>query len=150
MTRVATPQAIEESVAEVLDRMFFAESVPDVAVDCGKPDSISMSVEFRGAALGRITVTVSAESAQRLAADFLGIEEAASADGDTVTAVIGELTNMVCGAVLSRKSSGPFTLGTPPRNGCGEGEKGICRSFDLGDGGLRVCLEYSGSGEAEE
>jgi CheY-specific phosphatase CheX len=125
--------------------MFFAEVMSEEEGSQGSAEDasecVSMSVGFRGELSGCATVTVSAESARRLAADFLALEDQPPAR-EAVAAVIGELTNMICGAVLSRVSSaGSFNLAPPePLSIREEAEGSICRLFSLGDGTLRVCL----------
>jgi CheY-specific phosphatase CheX len=149
MMETPTLHAIEESVAEVLERMFFSEPFPDGDGAAPGPDAVSASLRFDGGEeSGRLTVAVSPGSALRLASDFLGGDQTDAMSVESAGAVVCEMANMICGAVLSRISAaGSFDLSSPaiqpPPYGA-SGSAALCRSFQLEDGSLQVSMEWTG------
>jgi hypothetical protein len=93
------------ALQDVLATMFFAEAEP---VECRHPEGdasepgwMTARVCFSGVPAGEFHLLLPPEVAVVFAAGFLGI------DNDEVTTeaasqVIGELANMICGAILSR------------------------------------------------
>jgi CheY-specific phosphatase CheX len=107
-------QALRHSVDEVLEKMFFAETLgeaPDASPEAA--DDIAVELAFEGEAPGVMYLRLTATAAREIAADFLGIE-AAEISGTRVSEVVRELANMICGSVLSRvESAVVFRLGVP-------------------------------------
>jgi CheY-specific phosphatase CheX len=109
-------QALRESVDEVLEKMFFAETLGE----CSAGDSadstgaeIAAGLTFAGKSSGSLLLRVSAAAARQIAADFLGLDESELSDLKT-SEVLRELANMICGSVLSRlESAATFHLGAP-------------------------------------
>ena len=107
-------QLLSESAIEVLESMFFTSVLE--AIDPGGHSAegwVSAQLSFRGTPPGRFGIRTSPEAARKLAASFLGQEE------DSVTEtqsgdVICELSNMLCGSVLSRlEKDSLFELSQP-------------------------------------
>ena len=68
-------------------------------------------VDYTGVGEGSVTIGCDAAGARSLAANFLGQD---SPDDSQVTAFLGELANMVCGAVVSTfDGEGNYLLGSP-------------------------------------
>jgi CheY-specific phosphatase CheX len=92
-----------ESASEVLETMFFTgvEAAIPFAEAAGSPHSPLLSAElaFRGSVSGTFGVRVSLQSARMIAANFLGSEETSDSQA---AEVVCELSNMLCGSVLSR------------------------------------------------
>lgn len=112
-------QALRDSVDEVLAKMFFTETMGECDATCctdGQPaDEIAVSLAFQGEPSGVLLLRLTAVAAHQIAADFLGIEEGVVSEIQT-SEVIRELSNMVCGSVLSRvESATTFQLGAPQR-----------------------------------
>jgi CheY-specific phosphatase CheX len=93
-----------ECCAEVLDAMYFStvlsatrSNVPITIV----PTDFAFSLSFHGDVQGRFGLHLNSEVALTLAANFLG-EEESTLVATEVAEVIGELSNMLCGSVMSR------------------------------------------------
>ncbi len=104
---------LPDHCSEVLDAMYFTtvlESTidPNDASDdpCGpdRPlpnvDDFAFQLRFTGDVSGRFGLCLGASTARGLAANFLG-EEESDISPTEVAEVIGELANMLCGAVMS-------------------------------------------------
>jgi CheY-specific phosphatase CheX len=103
---------LEPAVRTVLETMFF--SVP---IDPSLPDTRTPFMEagvcFRGELSGTFRVRISEASARSLAASFLGEFEETLAESQ-IAEVLCELTNMLCGWIVSHsRSEGCFDLGSP-------------------------------------
>ncbi len=142
-------EQLTTAATDVLETMFFSSveaavepaSLADGQVDSPvgslvSPDRIGASLDFHGACAGRLALTLDRATAQELASSFFGgiSEEGPEADSKSVMA---ELSNMICGAMLShldRKSI--FCLDSPQALGPGEEASGeIVRKLCL-DGGI--------------
>jgi CheY-specific phosphatase CheX len=106
--------ALRDSVQEVLEKMFFVEPVEEPPGDVESPDGeMAVQLKFEGLPSGAVTLRVTTAAALQIAADFLG-EDASELPSAKVEEVVCELTNMICGSVLSRvESSATFRLGSP-------------------------------------
>jgi CheY-specific phosphatase CheX len=137
--------ALDRSVAEVLERMFFITAFDYDADVQSLEGAISARVVFRGAPSGSLLITVGRSVARSISADFLGEDENDLEDSQ-VGEVVCELANMVCGSVLSRvESTAVFHLESPvivptavsdvvPDNAA-------CHAVAFGGGQLIVVLE---------
>ena len=110
--------AVRASVEEVLETMFFAETMGECpAVDPAEeppPDEIAAGLTFQGEPSGCMLLRITLDAARQITADFLGLDDAEISDNQ-ISEVVRELANMICGSVLSRvESSVTFQLG-PPR-----------------------------------
>ncbi len=112
MTECSLREALENSVTDVLEKMFFIRSlgVPDSALP---HTDVIARLTFEGEPSGCFTLRVTRSAACSIAADFLGAEEGQLMEGE-VSDVICELANMICGSVLSRvESNTTFRLASP-------------------------------------
>ena len=109
---------IPECCSEVLDAMYFTtvldsqlkESMP---AEPAEADFLSFHLRFVGHISGRFGLHLSQGTARSLAANFLGEEETdiSSAEAGEVA---GELSNMLCGSVMSRvEGEDRFVLSHP-------------------------------------
>jgi len=90
-----------EALSEVLATMFFSDVVP---VDCRHSldgEWTSARVRFSGDPSGELLLMLSPGLAVVLSASFLGIDEGAVTQ-EAAGQVCRELSNMICGAILSR------------------------------------------------
>ena len=149
MIESAARQRLLESAENTLETMFF--TMPDmVSMDPQRPagELVAASLTFRGMPPGRFGFLVSDLVARTLAMNFIGCEDAAQLDSAQVAGVMGELANMMCGAVLSEMESDVnFDLSAPAsvRVGADElapdfslGSASVCR-FEFSEGAL-VCF----------
>jgi CheY-specific phosphatase CheX len=130
-------QLVNASASEVLETMFFtgvlgeAENLPS--------DGLTTRLNFRGNPSGSFGVFLSRESSRQIAAGFLA-EEEQEISQERVDEVICELTNMLCGSLLSKiESNGAFELSHPelaPLLGNPE----YSRNFEIDNGTLGVWL----------
>jgi hypothetical protein len=141
MLEVAIHQLLSESAQKTLETMFFA--TPDaVSMDPSRPagDVIAASLSFQGAPPGRFGLLVSEPLARSLAVNFAGADDPAELPPGQVASVMGELSNMLCGAVLSElESYNNFDLGAPEPIHVGVDEPGP----DFTSGSSSICrLEF--------
>lgn len=104
--------ALQESVDEVLEKMFFVRSFGDAQDTAGEQEFIAR-LSFVGEPSGWLVLCVTDQAARSVASDFLGED-----DGDLsehqIGEVICELANMICGSVLSRvERNASFHLAAP-------------------------------------
>ena len=115
MIGTAVYRLLSESAQKVLETMFFI--APDgVSEEPGRPAGplIAASLTFQGAPPGRFGIVVSEALGKTLAANFLGLEDETRLRPPQIAEVVGELTNMVSGAVLSElESNANFDIGAP-------------------------------------
>jgi len=115
MLEVAIHQLLSESAQKTLETMFFA--IPDtVSMDPQRPpgELIAASLSFQGAPPGRFGLLVSEPLARNLAVSFAGVDDPSQLPPGQVASVMGELSNMLCGVVLSElESYNNFDLGAP-------------------------------------
>jgi CheY-specific phosphatase CheX len=130
-------QLVNASASEVLETMFFtgvigeAESLPS--------DGLTTRLNFRGTPSGSVGVSLSRESSRQIAAGFLAEEEQGISQ-DRVDEVICELTNMLCGSLLSKiESDGAFELSHPELAPL-PGNPEYSRNFEIENGTLGVWL----------
>lgn len=102
LSNPALRDACREAVLEVLDLMFFEVPLEDdSASPFHEPDALIARARFDGSIEGWLCVAISQSCAGPLAAAFLGIEEDEAGEEERRSLLI-ELTNIVCGATLSR------------------------------------------------
>jgi CheY-specific phosphatase CheX len=152
VTDAPLDQALADSVQDVLEKMFFITAVaaPDSeAAQSG--ECISAWLSFEGDPPGKLTMHLALAAARSIAADFLG-EDESSVSGQQVAEVISELTNMVCGSVLSRiESEVSFHLSAPQileagasPQAAGSGARTTTCTADVGRGTITVELITEG------
>ena len=105
---------LPDHCSEVLDAMYFttileatiepneAASEIECAQDRSLPqaDDFAFQLRYTGDVSGRFGLCLGASTARSLAANFLG-EEETDISPTEVSEVVGELANMLCGAVMS-------------------------------------------------
>jgi CheY-specific phosphatase CheX len=130
-------QLVNASASEVLETMFFtgvlgeAESLPS--------DGLTTRLNFRGTPSGSFGLSLSRDSSRQIAAGFLA-EEEQEISQDRVDEVICELTNMLCGSLLSKiESEGAFELSHPELAPL-PGNPEYSRNFEIENGTLGVWL----------
>jgi CheY-specific phosphatase CheX len=93
-----------ESASEVLEAMFFAGVTEEVSQPVGNA-LISAELTFHGNPAGRFGIQIAHATGRVIAASFLGLDEAEVSE-EQIVDVVCELTNMICGSVLSRVEAG--------------------------------------------
>lgn len=140
-----------DAAQQTLETMFFA--IPDlVSTDPARPAGqlIAASLAFHGSPDGRFGLLVSEPLARVLAANFFGCDEGSAMASGQVTGVIAELTNMICGAALTKiESEAAFDLDAPRTARIGPDEsspdfssaRSVCR-LDFPEGSLVLFLSF--------
>ena len=131
------------SATEVLETMFFssAEEVSQEPLDADQRDRIGAYLDFHGACAGRLVLSLERQAARDLASSFFGVTFE-GAENEDYSSVMAELTNMVCGAMLSHLDRNSiFCLASPEPLGAGEDAQGdIVRLLQLEHGLLRLAF----------
>jgi CheY-specific phosphatase CheX len=111
-------QALSDAATEVLETMFFTAISSDVEAALSPDGSwISAGLTFHGKPSGKFGVSVPVITGRKIAASFLGRDEAETTDAQAGQ-VVCELTNMLCGSVLSRiEKDTLFDLTSPQLRG---------------------------------
>jgi len=94
-------QLVPQVIAEVLETMFFEEAVPATCEHEWFQTAVSARLEFSGSHSGELRLCVSASAVPSIAAGFLGVDPEDLAPGQAGQVIL-ELTNILCGAVMSR------------------------------------------------
>jgi CheY-specific phosphatase CheX len=131
-----------DSTSQVLETMFFACVVSDGEASSAPAEGATASqVDFEGALSGAVSVTVDSECGRALTSAFSGFEDQETSP-ESVEQMLAELTNMICGSVVSALApSGCFNLSGPQILPPGWVKTPtVARSFDLGDGTATVAL----------
>ncbi len=111
-----TPLVVE-CCSEVLESMYFT-TVLESSSNLGSPPAtlpghLAFGLRFQGEVHGSFGINLSPAMARVLAANFLGEEEETLTDVE-VAEVAGELTNMLCGSIVSRvEGTSKFALSHP-------------------------------------
>lgn len=143
-------QLLSTAVDSVLETMFFA-IVSGPAEPQVNGAVLQSRVSFRGRPSGALGMCISEPAARLLAGSFLGEDEQALT-GSQTGQVVCELTNMLCGSLLSKlESEESFDLGTPElvpsrsEVSVGSEAAGDARqTFGLDGGVLTVSLHLEG------
>ena len=145
MTEPTETKALSEATREVLETMSFTDVAGDTPTEAGVPTAgLVAAMRFEGERPGEFRVTVTAEAAKTIAANFLGTDE--EVPESRVEEVTCELTNMICGSVLSRVGRNlAFELSHPelvPVQAVTPWTDGSARSFNLGNGSLTAAIRF--------
>jgi CheY-specific phosphatase CheX len=102
--------------SEVLDTMYFTtmlDAMPETDLPPLHSGDFAFTLNFNGDVSGSFGLHLDYATAYGLASNFLG-EEGGELPGTEVSDVVGELSNMLCGAVMSRvPSTHKFVLSHP-------------------------------------
>jgi CheY-specific phosphatase CheX len=139
---------LEAASYDVLETMCFFGVLGDADSINSTEEQITAKVLFRGDAAGEFRATLDYSAAWSIAANFMG-EEPLDVELAHMQAVICELANMICGAVLSNyRKDGLFQLSTPEIAGCEESQspQEVSRVFELESGSMKVSITLENSG----
>jgi CheY-specific phosphatase CheX len=131
---------VVESTSEVLETMFFTCIVGDA--DGDPPDPVSTKLDFKGTPSGSFGLSLSKDTSRQIAAGFLAEDEfeISQAQADEV---VCELTNMLCGSLLSRmESENCFELTHPELASIPE-SRSYSRNFALESGSIGIWLNLA-------
>ncbi len=130
-------EVVGKALDEILETMFFTSVTRETDTGPG-PHAFTAALHFNGSPSGSFALSISKQAACELAADFLGSEEPVSEE--QAGEVVRELTNMVCGSVLSCvERSQHFDL-TEPELLHAPPDYPLRRTFELENGTVAVLL----------
>lgn len=130
-----TDQVLETVVNEVLETMFFSAVFgPGVETEGQR---MTARVAFTGSRSGALEVEALETTVTALACSFLGVMEEELPEGQA-PAMLGEMANVLCGAVLGRvEPEGRFLI-SPPEVGVAAETPASRQVFELAEGWLAV------------
>lgn len=137
-------RASRDAMLEVLETMFFELPVAQLEI-VDSPLAVPHIVRagFRGSVDGAMYVALSCDTCARLTLSFLGKEPEEMAPGEQCDTAF-ELTNMLCGATLSRlEPHGRLAIDTPRHATGTEPPAGPWLRFPLEGGAIDVALHCS-------
>jgi CheY-specific phosphatase CheX len=139
-------QLLSESATEVLETMFFTSTLSEQAPpEPVAGPGICATLSFQGDPPGRFGLRLPAGTARKIAASFLGKNEAEVSEIQ-IGEVVSELANMLCGSVLSRlEKETMFHLSHPEIDPAGVGRrcslKGFHKSLQMEEGTIGLWLD---------
>jgi hypothetical protein len=92
---------IRQVASEVLEAMFFTEAEPTACEHAWLDTARCAQIRFGGSHFGEMLLGVSAEAGEPMGASFLGLDPMELTDAQRGQ-VIQELSNILCGAILSK------------------------------------------------
>lgn len=142
---------LADSADEVLSTMFFSMLDPPEPSEEDAPCT-RVRVTFEGHATGTLTLTASPDAVAEMTANFLGLDSDPPPPEAEQEAVIKELANIICGAILSRLESSdvlhllPPELLPEPEVTLGAPESAVAEQrFGLGAGFLNLRFQWDGA-----
>jgi len=143
MPDTVVAESLAAAAADVLETMFFSSVIGEAPVSATPPaDAVAARLRFSGARSGAFGLRLTEGAARVIAANFLA-EETDEPTKPQVQEVVCELTNMMCGSVLSRLDRGAhFDLEQPAMvDAAAVAEpEAVSREFDIGDGEIAIFL----------
>jgi CheY-specific phosphatase CheX len=115
--RALMQRDLVESVRDVLGTMFFTEVLeallqPPTGESSTSP--LKMRICFQGESEGQLDLAIPPETAAALASSFMGLPEGTAPSQEEIEQVIQELSNILCGAFLTRQEPDSiFELSSP-------------------------------------
>jgi CheY-specific phosphatase CheX len=145
MIAVDLTRVLAESASEVLETMYFTGVIGPLN-EAPSGEWVCTSLDFRGSRTGSLGVRAPLATARTLAESFLGAEPETISTSQCFE-VLGEMTNMICGAVLSRLAhEEQFSLSHPqPESEDWNGKwtrHTIATVFELEEGALALWLDW--------
>lgn len=152
MPELELKKLLAEAADEVLSTMFFAMLDPP-ALPPEDAFARQVRVGFWGHATGALTLSASPEATVEMTANFLGMDSEPPPPAAEQEAVVKELANMICGAVLSRlENTDVLHLGAPEVLAAADaaaieppGSAVAEQLFSLGAGFLRLRFQWDGT-----
>ena len=144
-------QTMQEVAAQVLETMFFTEAEIAPCEHAWLEIAPCARVRFEGSHFGEMQLGVSAEATDPIAASFLGLDPVELTDAQRGQ-VIQELSNILCGAMLSQLwPESKLALDTPELTAWQEWTDGgaLHRCFTIAEGMLAISIRLISTSLAE-
>lgn len=141
---------IDAVVAEVLATMFFTDAE---AVPCDTEwlaTAVCVRLQFEGTHQGEVCLCISREAADAVACAFLGSDYEETTEAERGHVIL-ELTNILCGAVLSRIWPESRLLLSPPVAATWSADlpASLHRSFTMPEGHLALSIRIAAGNRHE-
>ncbi len=137
------PALMREAAREVLETMFFALPEDAAAPNPCPEDLLTAELKFEGALSGWFSIQVQENCARAIAGNFAGVMDPSELSSETMTGVLCELANMVCGATLSRLDPDAiFKLGAPEIVPEASGSEGLNQWLSMDEGLIGLHLRW--------
>ena len=134
---------VEAAMVEALETMCFSGVLAPLPQNVRTEDSLTTEVHFTGDAKGHLRVVLSRDAAQTVASNFLG-EDPDQVGPQQVEEVACELTNMICGCMLTTyDNNGRFDLSAPVVRSEGTPESDVYQGWQLEVGTIQTLLAVS-------
>jgi len=143
MSPAELDRALTRCTGRVLETMCYADPLPITGLEEGQP-FVRAELKFHGTFEGVFHLDVTEEAGRGLAATFLGADDDVPAP--QMASVICELTNMICGSMLSSLDAqadihldAPEVVEEPaPHSG-----NALSRAFEIDDGQMAVAIQFN-------
>jgi CheY-specific phosphatase CheX len=143
MSPVEVDRALARCTGRVLETMCYADPLPITGLEEGQP-AIHTELKFHGTYSGVFHLDVTEDAGRCLATTFLGAEEDVPAP--EMASVICELTNMICGSMLSTLDArADIHLDAPaliedvaPRSA-----NALYKAFEIDNGQMAVAIQFN-------
>jgi CheY-specific phosphatase CheX len=130
---------LSPAVISAFELMCFTAIEPSMDETECTADVVCGEIEFDGDAAGRLRLEMSMYAARSMASSFYGEEGCLSQA--QAEAVIGEMTNVICGSMLSTCApNGAFYLSVPKISAQADGRLPIRQCFCMDTGAVVVSL----------
>lgn len=146
----AAADTIRHVVSEVLETMFFTEAEVTGCEHAWLGAGWCASVRFEGSHFGEMLLGISAEAADTIAASFLGVDPVELTDAERGQ-VIQELSNILCGALLSHLwPESKLALASPELTAWQDWQGALHRCFLLPVGMLAMSIRLIAAPRIDE
>jgi len=143
MLTAEVDRALTKCTGRVLETMCYSDPLPITGLEEGQP-LLHAELHFHGTYSGVFHLDITEEAGRSLASTFLGSDEALQEE--QLGSVICELTNMICGSMLSTLDArADIHLDAPalvaedaPRS-----DEVLSRAFEIDNGQMAVAIRFS-------
>ncbi len=143
MSPAEVDRALTRCTGRVLETMCYSDPLPITGLEEGQA-CIRTQLRFHGTYSGMFHLDVTEDAGRSLATTFLGAEEEVA--GPETAGVICELTNMICGSMLSTLDArADIQLDAPelvedvvPRS-----DDALYKAFEIDNGQMAVAIQFN-------
>ena len=143
MSTAEVDRVLARCTGRVLETMCYADPLPITGLEEGQP-FVRTRLRFHGTYSGVFHLDITEEAGRSLATTFLGADENVAAP--EMAGVICELTNMICGSMLSALDARADIRLDPPEvveEVAPRSENALCRAFEIDNGQMAVAIQFN-------
>jgi CheY-specific phosphatase CheX len=143
MSPVEVDRALARCTGRVLETMCYADPLPITGLEEGQP-FIRTQLRFHGTYSGVFHLDITEDAGRSLATTFLGSDEDVPAP--EMASVICELTNMICGSMLSTLDArADIHLDAPElvEDAAPRSDNALYRAFEIDNGQMAVAIQFN-------